>query len=126
MHALVIAGLHSTTLRHRAACLTTAAAIAAERYRIKNGRWPSKRDEWQTVIDFDKLIDPYDKQPLRMKAMPDGLIIYSVGKDNKDDGGEIDLANPKGGKDEGVRLWDLKHRRVPQTIKRDEPEIDGP
>jgi hypothetical protein len=31
--------------------------------------------------------DPFDGQPLRFKPTPDGLVLYSIGRDRKDDGG---------------------------------------
>jgi hypothetical protein len=38
----------------------------------------------------DETIDPFTGNPLLMKKLPDGWVIYSVGKDLKDDGGQID------------------------------------
>jgi hypothetical protein len=33
------------------------------------------------------LIDPYNGQPMRLKATPDGWVVYSVGTNGRDDGG---------------------------------------
>ena len=59
-------------------------------------------------------LDPFDGEPLRYKRMPDGIVIYSVGVDGKDDGGRI-LWTPgqPPPSDVGVRLWDVPHRRQP-------------
>ncbi len=35
-------------------------------------------------------IDPYDGKPLRLSIVGGQLVIYSVGKDGKDDGGRVD------------------------------------
>jgi hypothetical protein len=35
-------------------------------------------------------IDPFTGKPLLMKKSPDGWVIYSAGKDLKDDGGQVD------------------------------------
>lgn len=49
-----------------------------------SGRWPStlpKRREFDT--------DPYSGGPLRYRTQGDGFVIYSVGPDRKDDGGDV-------------------------------------
>ena len=48
-----------------------------------------------------------------MRRLPDGLVIYSVGQDLSDDGGEVRVDLKDGGqpKDVGIRLWDVPHRR---------------
>ena len=38
----------------------------------------------------EETIDPFSGKPLAMKKLPDGWVIYSVGKDLKDDGGKVD------------------------------------
>jgi hypothetical protein len=35
-------------------------------------------------------IDPFTGKPLLMKKLPEGWVIYSVGKNLKDDGGQVD------------------------------------
>jgi hypothetical protein len=58
--------------------------------------------------------DLYDGQPLRLRRLDDGLVIYSVGPDGKDDGGKLDRQNPVGpGMDLGFQLWDVAKRRQP-------------
>src|SRR5262249_375114 len=70
------------TLAYQRAILT---AIAAHRYRLKSGRFPAKLDE--LIPDFlpDALQDPFDGQSLRLLTRDNELLIYSVGKDEKDD-----------------------------------------
>jgi hypothetical protein len=46
--------------------------------------------------------DPFDGQPLRMAAGPEGLLLYSVGKDGVDDGG--DDPDGRGEPDVAIRL----------------------
>lgn len=41
-------------------------------------------------LPADVLIDPYNGKPLQLKQTPDGWVIYSVGKNLKDDGGKLD------------------------------------
>jgi hypothetical protein len=63
-------------------------AIAAERYRLKHGQPPEKLAD--LVPEFLSAVptDPFDGQPLRLKADGEQLVFYSVGKDRKDDGGQ--------------------------------------
>jgi hypothetical protein len=56
--------------------------------------------------------DPFDGKPLRMARLTDGMIIYSVGHDRADDGGNlIRNSGPKPGTDLGFRLYDPHCRR---------------
>ena len=91
---------------------TAVAALAAERFRIDHGRWPESLD--QLVPRYIKAVprDPFKEGPLKLVKLPDGVFIYSVGFDGKDDGGKI---NPKlrirDGADTGFRLWNVDQRR---------------
>jgi hypothetical protein len=101
--------------RSRALLASTAVALAAEQYRREHGRWPERIAELVAA----KLIptvpaDPFDGQPLRMRRLADGLVVYSVGQDLVDGGGDVRLDKnlPGLSKDAGVRLWDVNHRRL--------------
>jgi hypothetical protein len=68
---------------------TAATALAIERYRLAHGMWPT------TLADVtgDRFLssipaDPYDGRPLRYLVGPDGVVVYSVGPDRRDDGGK--------------------------------------
>jgi len=65
-----------------------ATAIAIERYRRKHGQIPDKLG--QLVPDFlpQVPIDPYDGKPLRYVVRDDEYLLYCVGRDRVDDGGE--------------------------------------
>jgi hypothetical protein len=45
--------------------------------------------------------------------LDDGVVIYSVGADGKDNGGKLDKNPTKDGTDRGFRLWDVPKRRQP-------------
>lgn len=68
------------------ACLSDL-ALAAAAYRAKNGRYPDRPED--LVPDFVPAvpIDPCDGRPLRMRAVGEELLLYSVGRDGRDDGG---------------------------------------
>ena len=56
--------------------------------------------------------------PLKLHKLPDGLFIYSVGFDAKDDGGKIDPKfRVRDGADTGFRLWNVDRRRQPSLTK---------
>jgi hypothetical protein len=102
--------------RSRALLNAAIAALAAERFRRDQGRFPASLDEL-VVANLLAAVpaDPFDGNPLRFRQLADGLVIYSVGQDLIDDGGEISSnpTNPRFLKDVGVRLWDPVHRRQP-------------
>ncbi len=93
--------------RTQAMLRSAAAALAAERYRLAEERWPDSLDalvpRYLPVVP----IDPYDGRPLRMRRLADGLAVYSVGPDRTDDGGKLDQDRPgNAGTDVGFQLWD--------------------
>jgi hypothetical protein len=108
---------------HQARLRCLIAALAAERYRRAHGRWPEDLErltpEWLEAVPAD----PFDGRPLRSARLADGLVIYSVGYDGKDDGGRL-AANWASGQDGdlGFRLWDLPHRRQPARPRPPAPE----
>ncbi|HWG47677.1 MAG TPA: hypothetical protein VN688_33240 [Gemmataceae bacterium] len=111
--------LSSACLRDRVELRCAIAAVAAERYRRDKKNWP---DNLETLRESGYLkqvpIDVYDDQPLRMRRLEDGLMIYSVGPDGRDNDGHIDRTNPLAeGSDRGFRLWDAAKRRQPGSAR---------
>jgi hypothetical protein len=45
--------------------------------------------------------------------LDDGVVIYSIGPDGKDNGGKLGKDPTKEGSDLGLRLWDISQRRQP-------------
>jgi hypothetical protein len=111
-------------LRYRALLRSAIAALAAERYRQANGRWP---DSLATLVEAKLLrevpLDPFDGAALRFQRLNDGLVIYSISLDREDNGGKLDRSGGlEPGTDAGFRLWDVAHRRqppLPPTPKQD-------
>ena len=60
--------------------------------------------------------DPFTGGPLRFRRLDDGIVIYSVGADRKDDGGDLGPSQNKSGKDIGFRLWDVSQRRQEAVV----------
>jgi hypothetical protein len=101
------------------------AALAAERYRLAHGAWPESLDRLTPALLTEVPLDPFDGEPLRYRRFAEGVVVYSVGEDGRDDGGQVrpeELAQPK---DVGWRLWDVKHRRQAPRPKEKAPEPGG-
>jgi hypothetical protein len=107
-------------VRHQAQLRCMQVAVAAERYRLQFKKWPEKLDE---LVDakFIKAVplDPFDGKPLRWKVVDEGRLVYSVGQDRIDNGGNIDRdAMFKDGGDIGYRLYNVdKRRQPPRPVK---------
>jgi hypothetical protein len=99
---------------HQARLRCLIVALAAERYRRAHGRWPEALDRLTPELLPAVPLDPFDGMPLSCARLDDGLVLYSVGFDGKDDGGRLvaPWASNQSG-DLGIRLWDVKHRRQP-------------
>jgi hypothetical protein len=106
--------------RDRALISCTLAALAAERFRLANKRWPNKLDELCPQFLPKVLVDPYDGKPLRLANRDDGIVIYSIGGDGEDNGGEPLMPNPTPTEpgDLGIRLWNPDRRRLPPEPKK--------
>ncbi len=60
---------------------------AVAEYRAREGHYPAKVDDLVPKYLAAVPTDPYSGKPLRMVADADGVAVYSVGPDLKDDGG---------------------------------------
>lgn len=101
-------------------------ALASERYRREKQTWPEKIDQLCPQFLTAVPLDPYDGKPLRSRRVKDGVVIYSVGQDATDNGGNLDrerLGSP--GVDLGFRLWDVSKRRQPARPKPPPPQEMG-
>jgi hypothetical protein len=89
-------------------------ALAAERFRLAIGRWPKDPAELVPAFLKQAPLDPYDGKPLRLRAVPDGLLVYSIGPDRKDNGGAINRSTPNAsGQNIVFQLWNVDARRKP-------------
>ena len=67
---------------------TVQAALVVERYRLANNKLPDNLSGCLPTSVPVNFTDPLDGQPLRYKKLAKGFIVYSVGKDCTDDGGD--------------------------------------
>lgn len=96
------------------ACVET--ALAAERFRLANKRWPATLEELTPKYVKEVPIDAHSGKALLMTTTEDGIVIYSTGSDGVDDGGRTLDVRPKAGTDFGVRLWN-RNRRGLEVLK---------
>lgn len=106
MHLMAIARLRSARV-----------ALAAERYRMTNARWPSSQEELVPQYLPSTVTDPFDDQPIRMTQNGDMLTAYSIGENMADDGGNVIQTKIEGTKrqhrpDIGFRLLPPEKRGV--------------
>jgi hypothetical protein len=87
------------------------AALAAERYRLATGHWPKGLDSLVPKYLPAVPLDPFDGQPLRLKQLPEGLVVYSIGPDKRGDGDSIDRDAPGAqGRIARFQLWNVEFR----------------
>ncbi len=91
-------------------------AVAMERFRLANQRWPEKLQELTPKYLGTIPLDPFDGLPLRMVGKDSARIIYSIGPNSTDEGGK--LSSKFGGRrqdlaDLGFILHDPSQRRRP-------------
>jgi hypothetical protein len=90
-------------------------ALAAERYRCRNGDWPTGLAQLVARGYLkDEPADPYDGMALRWRRLKDGVVIYSVGLDGEDHG-DSPGCHDAAVADQAIRfrLWDSEQRRRP-------------
>lgn len=65
-------------------------ALAVQRYQFKHGRAPDQLEGLIPEYLPQIPVDPYDGKTLRYLAQDTEVVIYSIGRDNQDDGGQSD------------------------------------
>ena len=75
-------------------------ALALKRYKARNGAYPEALEAIAPTFGRAMPMDPFDGQPYRYRRQEEGFIVYSVGQNGTDDGGE-----PRKGRDHGDICW---------------------
>jgi hypothetical protein len=95
-------------------------ALAAECYRRAHGDWPQALTELVPEHLPTVPLDPFDGEPLRYRRTERGVVIYSVGENGRDDGGDPRREFIKSigdmPRDEVFTLWDVAQRRQPPKL----------
>lgn len=126
---LRLAGFHQQVLhsllpyfwRNVAETRCAVVAVACERFRVRHQRWPADLAELPRDLLAAVPADPFDGMPLRYKMLPDGVLLSSVGSDNRDRG-RVSRRPNDSGTAFGFRLWNPEHRCQPPSSPPD-PEI---
>lgn len=89
--------------------------LAVRRICLRSGRLPASLDEVVSAGLLERVpTDPFSGKPIRMMAKADEAVIYSVGQDGRDDGGDCvrgrDITFRVGTKP----LWQIDQARVQQ------------
>ena len=80
-------------------------AMAATGYRLDHGAYPANAEALVPAYLDAIPLDPFDGKPLRFKKNEDGSItIYSIGRDGKDDGGQVESTKNVRAPDMGIIL----------------------
>jgi hypothetical protein len=62
--------------------------IAARKMYLRTGRLPATLDELVSAGLIEQVpVDPFSGKPIRMKVREQEVVVYSVGSDGRDDGG---------------------------------------
>ena len=81
-------------------------AIALERYRLANGGYPASLDTLSPHYLPEVPHDVIGGQPLHYQATQDGLfVLYSIGWNERDDGGTVALTRGKSAADPNGGDW---------------------
>jgi hypothetical protein len=92
---------------------TASVGLALERHRLAKGAWPEKLTDIAPEFLPTAPVDPFDGKPLRYKKKADGVVVYSIGPDGTDDGGDFAKINTwLPGTDIGLRLWNVDKRQM--------------
>lgn len=82
---------------------TLIVALACERFRLATGHWPKELNELKSEYLPEIPLDPYTGKAVLFSRKPDGVVIYSIGIDGVDQGGEVLWVNGRM-QDNGVKL----------------------
>jgi hypothetical protein len=112
-HALSLGGRTEVyMLRGHAHLRCALVALAAERYRRQHAAWPRSLADLAPHYLKAVPLDPFDGKPLRYRRTDTGAVVYSIGEDAHDDGGDFNRP-PNGGapRDIVFTLWNVDQRR---------------
>lgn len=105
--------------RIRAELLCLRVGLAAERFRLAQGRFPESVDELIPAHLVETPLDPFTGTPLIVRVVDGAFLVYSASENEQDDGGELRApAGEKRARDVGLMLRPPDRRGVLIT---DEP-----
>jgi hypothetical protein len=111
-----------SSIRFRGELLAGGVAIACERYRLANGRWPDSLDAIPKAILPEVPTDPFTGQPIQFRKLDDGIVVYCVGGETQPERlrARREAGDPLADFGVGAKLWNTDLRGLPP--KPDEPK----
>ena len=105
-------------------------AVAAYRHRLRHGDFPASLDAFEADLLSTEPVDAFTGEPLKYTLTDTGPLIYSVGDDRVDDGGQIRWGTEEtdSGEERRKRTWPQWYtsqeaarllRKNPEAIKGD-------
>lgn len=70
---------------YRAACIV----LQLHAFRARVGRWPRNLQDLSVARQSELLTDPFSGEPFRYRLRDQAPVLYSVGENGRDDGGEV-------------------------------------
>ena len=98
--------VRTSLLRTRARCDATRWALAVLQHKMKTGKLPATLEEVPAELIQDRPLDPWALKPFVYKPEADGsgFVLYSLGENRKDDGGNFTITQDNMG---GSHVLDL-------------------
>ncbi|NQT87516.1 hypothetical protein HQ560_12175, partial [bacterium] len=97
--------VYSTAQRYMATCDTARVALACLRHRAKHGRLPATLDALVPAFLDAVPPDPFTGKALLYRKDIRGFVVYAVGENKKDDGGNTGIPADHKAPDVGFRVW---------------------
>ena len=101
-----------TSWEYQARFRCAATALAVERYRLQQGRWPASLDDIKKEMPAVPT-DPFSGLPLGYRRLEQGLVIHSVGPPPAMGRSHLPQDTLQGITGPYFRLWDPSKRRQP-------------
>lgn len=100
--------------------------LAAERYRLANGRWPDTLADVVPAYLQEVPRGPYSDVPVRFIRKHGGVVAYAVGFGGEDNGGRLHPERKREPKyDIGEELWNPEFRRLAPPVASPKSEATG-
>jgi hypothetical protein len=64
-------------------------AVALEQHRRSHGAYPQRLDELTQDLGSETRVDPFTEKPFVYQPSKTGYLLYSIGPDGRDDGGQV-------------------------------------
>lgn len=88
------AGIPKTALRSETIRSLAIGGIAIHRYILRHGKPPASLDALKPDFLSDIPLDPFDRKPLRYLTDGKEWVLYSIGENVDDDGGQVEIGAP--------------------------------